>query len=664
MTSFRRGVAMAAAVATCASLAATYGVASAAPDDEWLWAEPVDLGTLGGTDAMAEAIDGDLVVGSAQTETGAWHAYVVDLADASPQMVDLGTLGGRHSRATDVSGSVLVGTSKMERRRDGYHLFALDLDDPDTGMIDLGPMGGSEIGDPGPFVDDGLVAGQIRSRGPNARTVAFTYDLHAAEPRVVRHGTFGGWDSAVFGVRDGVAVGFADVPGDEARAFVLHPRQPDPELEPLGPADVGGSALDVDDGLVVGRYWARAGSKPFAVDLGDPHRTFQRLPGGVGSATAVDGRTAVGSSAVSGTVHPAAFDLTSGISSVTDLGTLGGWGTAIDIDGTTVVGYTYTPAGGLHSFADDLSDDDALTDLGVLDGGTSAWATDVDDGVVVGRGSTGAGTRAVAWRLGRTTEPRVRFSALDSLVDESAGVTTVTVERSGSTAGAAAVQVLVLHSGYRGGKPGKDFGPVPTEVTFAPGQTAASFNVPILQDGRTEPRERIGFQLADPQGALLGAGQVTAVRIRASDVRPDLLVQRPDDASVLGDDVFSDNPEDQTRTWSVRPGGSRTFFVEVCNDPRDRRNDDFQAPLVLHADGARTTWVRGRRDVTEAITSTAGLSLRVYTGRCKRVRVTTQAGVDAPVGSLLPSTLRADWAGENPATDVVGTAVRVGGPRR
>ena len=84
---------------------------------------------------------------------------------------------------------------------------------------------------------------------------------------------------------------------------------------------------------------------------------------------------------------------------------------------------------------------------------------------------------------------------------------------------------------------------------------------------------------------------MTAVRIRASDVRPDLLVQRPDGASVLGDDVFSENPEDQTRTWSVRPGGSRTFFVEVCNDPRDRRNDDFQAPLVLRADGARTTWV-------------------------------------------------------------------------
>ena len=250
--------------------------AEAAPDDPWLVATPLDLGTLGGEYSTAAAIDGDLVVGSAQTERGAWHAYVLDLGSPDPRPVDLGTLGGRHSGATDVSGSVVVGHSKMERRRDGYHLFVYDLSDPGAGMIDLGRRGGSEYGDPGPFVDDGLVAGQIAGGRSGSRTIAFSYDLHAAHPRVVRYGTLGGWDSAAFAVRDGVLVGFAQVPGDSSQAFVVHARQPDPRMVPLGPPDVASSGLDVDDGLVVGHYWSRGGLRALAFDLTEPKPALQR----------------------------------------------------------------------------------------------------------------------------------------------------------------------------------------------------------------------------------------------------------------------------------------------------------------------------------------------------------------------------------------------------
>ena len=635
----------------------------AAADGEWLVATPLDLGTLGGDYSTAAAIDGDLVVGSAQTERGAWHAYVLDLGSPDPRPVDLGTLGGRHSGATDVSGSVVVGHSKMERRRDGYHLFAYDLNNPGAGLIDLGRKGGSEYGDPGPFVDDGLVAGQIAGGRSGSRTIAFSYDLHASRPRVIRYGTLGGWSSAAFAVQDGVLVGFAQVPGDESQAFVVHAREPDPQSVPLGPPDIASSGLDVDDGLVVGRFWSGGSSRALAFDLTEHEPALQRLGGGVGSATAVDNGVVVGSASPSGQTHPAVFDLQSTDEPVVDLGTLGGWGTAVDVDDSTVVGYTYGPAGGLRAFADDLTDDDAMTDLGVLSGYATARPTDVDAGLVVGQMGAAYDPRAVLWRLERSSEPRLRFTAMERVVKEGAGAVTVTVKRVGSTAAPASAAIRVMHPGYRGGKLGQDYGPVPPEVGFASGETRASFFVPILQDDRTEPLETIGLHLADPQGAVLGAGQVAAVRIRTSDVRPDLLVRRTTEGTWLGDDVFTDTAAEQTRHWASTPGEIRTFEVDVCNDPRFRRPDDFSAPLALHAEAvdqdSKARWYRGRREVTDRIISPEGLAMRVVTGRCQPLRIMTRIRSDAAVGSLHPTTLWADWTGENPSTDVVGTEVRV-----
>ena len=636
---------------------------AAAPEGLRLVATPTDLGTLGGANSTAEAIDGNLVVGSAQTKRGAWHAYVLDLGSPDPQPVDLGTLGGRSSSATDVSGTVVVGTSRMEQRRDGTHLFAYDLSDPGAGMIDLGRQGGTIYGEPsGPFVDDGLVAGQIGSRS-GSRTIAFSYDLHAARPRVVRYGTLGGFDSAAFAVENGVVVGFAQVRGDEPQAFVVRARALNPRMVPLGPPGVASYGLDVDAGLVVGRFWARNGSRALAFDLAERKPALQKLGGGVGSAIAVDGGVVVGSASPSGQTHPAVFDLQPTDTPVVDLGTLGGRGTAIDVDGSTVVGHTYTPVGALHAFADDLTDDQPLTDLGVLPGYRYTRPTDLDAGVVVGLVDGVAGPRAVAWRLERTDQPLLRFATLEVSAREGTESVTVTLERVGASDGAATVGVSVLDPDFRGAVSGRDHGPVPTEVGFAPGETTASFDVAILQDDLTEPTETIGLQLTGPQGGRLGAQQVAAVKIRTSDVRPDLLVRRTSDETSLGEDVYADTAAGQTRRWPSPAGNTRTFEVQVCNDPRQRRRDDFKAPFVLKAQaadqGSRTRWFQGRQDVTGAITSAGGLAMRIYTGRCRPLRITTRIHPDAAVGSRHPTTLRAEWTGENPSTDVVGTEVRV-----
>jgi probable HAF family extracellular repeat protein len=636
----------------------------AVPLGPWLAATPTELGTLGGDHSTAAAIDGDLVVGSAQTETGAWHAFVLDLGSPDPQMVDLGTLGGRHSSATDVSGSVVVGRSAMAQREDGYHLFAYDLSDPETGMMDLGGVGGTDYGaDPGPFVDDGLVAGQIGSRSGGSRTVAFSYDLHAAQPRVVRYGALGGRDSAALAVDDGVLVGFAQVPGGGAQAIAVHARGPSPQLVPLGPPDAASYGLDVDEGLVVGQRWTGNGSRALAFDLAESDPVLQKLGGGVGSANAVDAGVVVGSASPSGQQHPAVFDLQSPDTPVVDLGTLGGKGNAVDVDGTTVAGYSNTPAGWLHAFADDLTDEQPMTDLGVPAGYRTARPTDLEASVVVGELGGAGGSRAVVWRLERTDQPLLRFAALRAAVREGTPSVTVTVERIGPSDGPAAVGVSVLPDGFRGAIAGKDHGPVPTLVSFAAGETVASFDVPILQDDLTEPTETIGLQLIDPQGGRLGAGQAMGVHIRASDGRPDLLVRRTSEETWLGEDVYADTATSQTRRWRSPPGFTRTFKVAVCNDPRQRRRHGFVSRFVLHAEaadrGSRTRWFRDRRDVTDTITSAEGLTIFAYTGRCLPLRVTTRIRAGAAIGSLHASTIRADWTGENPATDVVGTEVLV-----
>ena len=61
----------------------------------------VDLGTLGGTNSIANAInDAGQVVGQSQTSTGEFHAFVWD---PSNLMQNLGTHGGSISDAADIN---------------------------------------------------------------------------------------------------------------------------------------------------------------------------------------------------------------------------------------------------------------------------------------------------------------------------------------------------------------------------------------------------------------------------------------------------------------------------------------------------------------------------------------------------------------------------------
>jgi probable HAF family extracellular repeat protein len=130
-----------------------------------------DLGTLGGRTSRAVAISDGIVVGSARTESGHWHAFAYDLRAAAPVMQDLGTLGGAKSTASAISHGTVVGAA--ETRHGGSHAFAYDLDATDPAARDLGTLG---VGSSAALDVDGVVVVGWAST-PLVGKDAFAYDL-------------------------------------------------------------------------------------------------------------------------------------------------------------------------------------------------------------------------------------------------------------------------------------------------------------------------------------------------------------------------------------------------------------------------------------------------------------------------------------------------------
>ncbi|HEX4608391.1 MAG TPA: Calx-beta domain-containing protein [Urbifossiella sp.] len=65
-----------------------------------------------------------------------------------------------------------------------------------------------------------------------------------------------------------------------------------------------------------------------------------------------------------------------------------------------------------------------------------------------------------------------------------------------------------------------DYTPASGTLTFAPGQTAASFSVPIIDDGLIESDETVGLSLSMPSGAVLGAPAAATLTIHDNDALP------------------------------------------------------------------------------------------------------------------------------------------------
>jgi hypothetical protein len=132
-----------------------------------------------------------------------------------------------------------------------------------------------------------------------------------------------------------------------------------------------------------------------------------------------------------------------------------------------------------------------------------------------GGGAT-LGTRTVA-TVTITDSPTLVFSAASYTVAETAGTATITVNRLGSTAGAATVDYATTGTGTATPGPGGDYTPVSGTLTFTGGQASRTFTVPVLDDTAADGSKTVGLALTSPSGAVLGTPSAATLTITDND---------------------------------------------------------------------------------------------------------------------------------------------------
>lgn len=113
------------------------------------------------------------------------------------------------------------------------------------------------------------------------------------------------------------------------------------------------------------------------------------------------------------------------------------------------------------------------------------------------------------------TAPTVSFAAATHSVNEAAGTRTITVNL--SKVGTSTITVNYATSSGTATS-GTDFTATSGTLTFAPGITSQTFDVPITNDLTLEPTESFNLTLSSPSGATLGATPTATVSIVDNDV--------------------------------------------------------------------------------------------------------------------------------------------------
>ncbi|KQV46519.1 MULTISPECIES: HAF repeat-containing protein [unclassified Duganella] len=168
----------------------------------------IEIGTLGGSDSTANAINNQgVVTGGALTVSNAWHAFRYDEAQG---IRDLGTLGGSSSVGTALNQSGHI-VGYADTADGNYHAFI----DNGSRMQDLGTLGGKNSYATA-INGDGYVVGAAQL--PNGYRRAFLYKPGSG---MIELPTLGGRISVATGVNDhGVVVGASEMPNGAWHAFM------------------------------------------------------------------------------------------------------------------------------------------------------------------------------------------------------------------------------------------------------------------------------------------------------------------------------------------------------------------------------------------------------------------------------------------------------------
>ena len=135
----------------------------------------------------------------------------------------------------------------------------------------------------------------------------------------------------------------------------------------------------------------------------------------------------------------------------------------------------------------------------------------------------GVGDINLNWTEANCTQtPTIQFSATNYTVGEGDGHATITVNRTGDTSGAATVDYRTTDTdtftvgcaAKNGTAFGRcDYATVVGTLSFAGGEAAKTFVIPIIDDSYAEGTETFGVALSNPTGATLGAQTTATVTI-------------------------------------------------------------------------------------------------------------------------------------------------------
>src|SRR5947207_5818088 len=165
----------------------------------------IDLGTLGGTSSLAKAVnDSGQVVGESYIAGSGIHVFSWTLPGG---MIDLGTLGGCCSWAEAINASGQVVGVSSRAGNDANHAFSWT---PTGGMIDLGTLGGRDSGFEGVFFE-GVPVQALNASGHTVgvsetvddRRVPFHAFSWTPTGGMIDLGTLGGILSVALAVNDG-----------------------------------------------------------------------------------------------------------------------------------------------------------------------------------------------------------------------------------------------------------------------------------------------------------------------------------------------------------------------------------------------------------------------------------------------------------------------------
>lgn len=176
--------------------------------------------------------------------------------------------------------------------------------------------------------------------------------------------------------------------------------------------------------------------------------------------------------------------------------------------GTAVAGVDFTPVTAALTFA--AGQTVATFDVSILDtqGRDGQFTVEL---ALSDPSGAGLGTPATAILTITSSPGTLQFSSTSAIVPETAGNTTITVDRTGGASGTVSVNYATTAIDAVAGE---DYVPVSGTLTFGPGVTQQSFALPILGNSANPDDATIALTLTSPTGgAVLGAPTTETVTI-------------------------------------------------------------------------------------------------------------------------------------------------------